>query len=178
MDQAQTLSVLDLPDSLLLNVFTSLPLQSVTCVSLTCSHFSRIALDPQLWKTMFQRDFKSVPLRPKASSWRAEYRRLYDESPAVLCEEVLGHEDEVLHVTFSHNGEMFATCSKDGLVKVWEATTPCTLRFSADMKTRLNWRYTQYSQFNKSDSLLLVAGVVGFGGEFVIFDLNQGYIFV
>ncbi|KAK7094699.1 F-box/WD repeat-containing protein 5-like isoform X2 [Littorina saxatilis] len=182
MGGAQTLSVLDLPDSLHLKVFMSLLLQSVRCVSLTCSRLRRIALDQQLWKTMFQRDFKvpeSVPLSPQASSWRAEYRRLYDESPAVLCEEVLQHKDEVLNVTFSHNGEMFATCSKDGTVKVWNARTPCTLRFTADMKARFQWRYTRSSQFNKSGTLLLVVGVLDFGlhlnGEVAVFDLEQDF---
>jgi len=29
-----------------------------------------------------------------------------------------GHTHQVLHVSFAHNGEMFATCSKDGYVIV------------------------------------------------------------
>lgn len=28
------------------------------------------------------------------------------------------HSHQVLHVSFSHNGRMFATCSKDGYVHV------------------------------------------------------------
>ena len=36
----------------------------------------------------------------------------------MLCEEMNRHKDQVLHVSFSHNGQMFATCSKDGKVMV------------------------------------------------------------
>ena len=61
---------------------------------------------------------QSVPLYPRASSWQSEYKRLLDESPAVLCEELTKHKDQVLHVSFSHNGEMFATSSKDGKIMV------------------------------------------------------------
>ncbi len=51
-------------------------------------------------------------------SWRSEFQRLYDLTPVVCVEERTEHRDEVLHVSFSHDGTMFATCSKDGFVKV------------------------------------------------------------
>ncbi|XP_070197236.1 F-box/WD repeat-containing protein 5-like [Littorina saxatilis] len=175
-----SLHLLDLPDSLLLKVLMSLPLESVKSVSLTCLRFNRITCDEQLWKTLFQRDFKisrSHPMHPRACAWRTEYRRLHDESPAEFCQELTDHDDEVWHVTFSHDGTMFATCSKDGTVKLWNATTPCTLRFTADMRSMM-WSWTHISKFNKSDSLLLVSGCLSNtsrNGKIAIFDLKQEF---
>ena len=74
---------------------------------------------------------------------------------------------------------MFATCSKDGFVnvntykekwlklvlnflffyfQVWNAGYPSTIKYSHNMKD-YSWKYTQFSQFNQSDTLLLVSGV-------------------
>lgn len=36
----------------------------------------------------------------------------------VLTDTLTAHAHQVLHVSFSHNGKMFCTCSKDGLVIV------------------------------------------------------------
>lgn len=36
----------------------------------------------------------------------------------VLTDILTDHSHQVLHVSFSHNGKMFATCSKDGFVIV------------------------------------------------------------
>lgn len=55
---------------------------------------------------------------PGKTSWIAEYRRLIEEIPLVECECLEEHYHQVLHVSFSHNGEMFATTSKDGFVVV------------------------------------------------------------
>lgn len=53
-----------------------------------------------------------------AESWRAEYRRLTNNVPMVMTDVLTFHSHQVLHVSFSHNGKMFATCSKDGFVIV------------------------------------------------------------
>ncbi len=54
-----------------------------------------------------------------SDSWLSEYKRLTDNVPAILTEDINdAHNHQVLHVSFSHNGEMFATCSKDGCVVV------------------------------------------------------------
>lgn len=54
-----------------------------------------------------------------AESWYSEYRRLTYNIPMVLTDDILdAHSHQVLHVSFSHNGKMFATCSKDGFVIV------------------------------------------------------------
>lgn len=53
-----------------------------------------------------------------ASSWKDEYERLSSRIPFVQAQRLNGHTHQVLHVSFSHNGEMFSTCSKDGYVIV------------------------------------------------------------
>lgn len=88
------------------------------------------------------------------------------------------HAHQVLHVSFSHNGKLFSSSSKDGFVKVWNSTYPATIRYSADMK-EYHWNYTQFSQFNNSDTLLLVSGV-HFGahtasGEIAVFNLQSSF---
>jgi len=42
-----------------------------------------------------------------------EYKRLKYHTPLVETEHLKAHTSEVLHVSFSHNGKMFVTCSSD-----------------------------------------------------------------
>lgn len=62
------------------------------------------------------------------------------------------------------------------LFKIWNSTYPAKVQYSHDMK-RFSWKYTQYSQFNQSDTLLLVSGV-HFGiphstsGEIAVFSVQ------
>jgi len=39
-------------------------------------------------------------------------------TPLIETEVLKEHSHQVLHVSFSHNGKMFATCSKDGYILV------------------------------------------------------------
>lgn len=58
-------------------------------------------------------------LIPGAESWHSEYRRLTNNVPMVLTDDLNNaHGHQVLHVSFAHNGKMFATCSKDAFVIV------------------------------------------------------------
>lgn len=52
------------------------------------------------------------------TSWLAEYKRLSYHTPVTQTEILREHSHQVLHVSFAHNGQMFATCSKDGYVLV------------------------------------------------------------
>jgi F-box/WD-40 domain protein 5 len=52
------------------------------------------------------------------TSWFSEYLRLWQHTPILESEVLKGHTHQVLHVSFSHNGKYFATCSKDGYVMV------------------------------------------------------------
>ncbi|KAG8518638.1 F-box/WD repeat-containing protein 5 [Galemys pyrenaicus] len=93
-----------------------------------------------------------------ATSWYEEFRRLYDTVPCVEVQTLREHTDQVLHLSFSHSGYRFASCSKDCTVKVWSNDLTISLLHSADMRP-YNWSYTQFSQFNQDDSLLLASGV-------------------
>ncbi|XP_033732450.1 F-box/WD repeat-containing protein 5-like [Pecten maximus] len=167
-----------LPDNILLHIFSYLPASAVLKASVTCRCWLRVSYDEYLWRSLFYRHWKidrSVFIAPGRSSWLQEYKRLYYHTPVIESEVIRQHSDQVLHVSFSHNGKMFATCSKDGYIRVWNALYPVTLKYKEDMKM-LTWKYTQFSQFNESDSLLLVSGV-HFGanstsGEIAVFSLK------
>lgn len=64
-------------------------------------------------------------------------------------------------------------------LQVWNSNYPCTEKYSQNMK-QFSWKYTQYSQFNQSDTLLLVSGV-HFGspqttsGEIAVFTVDSEY---
>lgn len=58
------------------------------------------------------------PTLTAASSWYEEFRRLYDTVPCVEVQTLREHTDQVLHLSFSHSGYQFASCSKDCTVKV------------------------------------------------------------
>ena len=51
-------------------------------------------------------------------NWRSEFIRLVDETPFVEAEVITKHTDQVLHVSFSHDGKRFATCGKDAFIYV------------------------------------------------------------
>uniref|UniRef100_A0A0A9ZH48 F-box/WD repeat-containing protein 5 n=1 Tax=Lygus hesperus TaxID=30085 RepID=A0A0A9ZH48_LYGHE len=170
------------PDSFLLQVFGYLGSCDLLTAGLTCRTWSRVSYDEMLWKHLFLRDHgldSSTPMAPGKTSWYEEYKRLHYHTPVVCCEVLNHHRHEVLHVSFSHDGTMFATSSKDGFIRVWQATYPVEMKYSYDMKA-FSWKCTQFSQFNKSDTLLLVSGV-HFGtpnttsGEIAVFSLQGGF---
>ncbi|XP_013777104.1 F-box/WD repeat-containing protein 5-like isoform X2 [Limulus polyphemus] len=168
-----------LPDSLLVQVFSHLNAVSLVQVGTVCQSWHRVSCDELLWKKLFHRDWKidsSIPIASGKTSWKSEYKRLKHHTPVLESEVLTDHTHQVLHVSFSHNGDMFASCSKDGYVKVWNTTFPASVRYSSDMKM-YSWNYTQFSQFNESDTLLLVSGV-HFGahtasGEIAVFNLSD-----
>ncbi|KAJ8300704.1 hypothetical protein KUTeg_022223 [Tegillarca granosa] len=167
-----------LPDDIILYVFSFLPASSVLRCSSVCRSWLRVAKDELLWKELFYRHWqidRKIPMAQGKLSWLQEYKRLFYHTPAMKSEVLKQHHDQVLHVCFAHNGTMFATSSKDGFIRVWDAGYPCLLKYKEDMK-KLTWKYTQFSQFNKSDTLLLVSGV-HFGsnstsGEIAVFTVQ------
>lgn len=170
-----------MPDSLLLYIFSHLSAKDLLRARKVCKAWHRVASDEMLWKNIFQKDWKidkNIPIAPGKTSWLSEYKRLKHHTPILETENLTEHSHQVLHVSFSHNGEMFASSSKDGFIKVWNATYPAEVRYSADMKP-FSWNYTQFCQFNESDTLLLVSGV-HFGahtasGEIAVFNLQGNF---
>ncbi|XP_077986994.1 F-box/WD repeat-containing protein 5-like [Glandiceps talaboti] len=171
-----------LPDSLLLHILSYLPSQQLLSSCQVCKHWSKVIRDESLWKQLFYKELKidrSLPLRSTCRSYYKEYQRLKDNIPSQQCQILKEHTDQVLHVSFAHNGSMFATSSKDGTVKVWSAKHPCKVKYNRNMKEMFRWQYTQFSQFNISDTLLLVSGV-HFGpnstsGEIAVFNIYEDF---
>ncbi|XP_061867643.1 F-box/WD repeat-containing protein 5 isoform X1 [Colius striatus] len=150
-----------LPDSVLYEIFLYLGHADVLAAALVCRQWSAVARDEFLWKELFYRYYRvsrDVPRHPAAVSWYDEFRRLYDTIPCVEVQALREHNDQVLHLSFSHSGCLFASCSKDCTVKIWSNELDISLQHSSNMRP-YNWSYTQFSQFNSDDSLLLVSGV-------------------
>ncbi|XP_063698367.1 F-box/WD repeat-containing protein 5 [Culicoides brevitarsis] len=171
-----------MPENVLVKIMMYLEVKEVIDMGCCCKRWFRISRDDWIWRKLFQKDFglplnKKVGLKPGAETWYSEYRRLTYNVPMVLTDVLTAHSHQVLHVSFSHSGKLFCTCSKDGFVIVWNSSYPSTKKYSYDMKT-LSWKYTQFSQFNSTDTLLLVSGV-HFGvqnstsGEIAVFSLDD-----
>ncbi|XP_019331398.2 F-box/WD repeat-containing protein 5 [Alligator mississippiensis] len=150
-----------LPDSVLYEIFLYLDHVDVLSATLVCRQWHAVARDEFLWKELFYRYYRisrEVPRHPVAVSWYDEFQRLYDTIPCVEVQTLREHSDQVLHLSFSHSGYLFASCSKDCTVKIWNNELDISLLHSSNMRP-YNWSYTQFSQFNSDDSLLLVSGV-------------------
>ncbi|XP_050965251.1 F-box/WD repeat-containing protein 5 [Labeo rohita] len=153
-----------LPDSLVLEIFLHLPHKAVLSAGFTCRQWFAVSRDEFLWKELFYNYYcipRSVPRHPAAGSWYREFRRLYDCIPCVEVQILKEHHDQVLHLAFSHRGHRFSSCSKDCTVKLWDTERSdgtISLVHSSSMR-QFNWGYTQFSQFNADDTLLLVSGV-------------------
>ena len=96
---------------------------------MVCKSWLCLAFDELLWKDLFHRHWninRLVTLAPGKQSWVEEYKRLLYHVPTVEIEVVKKHTDEVLHVSFSNNGKMFTTTSKDGFVMVSICYLACT----------------------------------------------------
>ncbi|CAL7939351.1 unnamed protein product [Xylocopa violacea] len=171
-----------MPDSVLLNIFQYLTPRELTIAGEVCKSWHRVSLDEFLWKDLFYQIYKIDPdigIMPGKVSWLEEFKRLTYHTPLLETEELKEHSHQVLHVSFSHNGKMFATCSKDGCIFVWESQYPVRIKYQYDMKT-FSWKCTQFSQFNSSDTLLLVSGVLfgtqlSISGEIAVFKLAPGF---
>lgn len=126
-----------LPYPALFNIFHYLNHKDLTTVSGVCQSWYEVSRDDFLWKALFFRKFeinKSVPIIPGkfkhnftskltkkyclGKTWYEEFKRLFYNVPVIQTETLNDHGHQVLHVSFSHNGKYFATCSKDGYVLV------------------------------------------------------------
>ncbi|XP_020837491.1 F-box/WD repeat-containing protein 5 [Phascolarctos cinereus] len=169
-----------LPDSIIYQIFLSLSHEDVLTAGLVCRQWQAVSRDEFLWKELFYRYYqvaRDVPRHPAAVSWYEEFQRLYDTIPCVEVQTLREHTDQVLHLSFSHTGYLFASCSKDCTVKIWNNDLAISLLHSSNMRP-YNWSYTQFSQFNQDDTLLLVSGVFlgphnSSSGEIAVISLDN-----
>lgn len=82
-----------------------------------------------------------------AKSWKAEYERLISRIPMVKTDELREHAHQVLHVSFSHNGKLFATCSKDGFVIVSKCIMRTGGRQETKVQSRVQYPYLDITHF-------------------------------
>ena len=101
---------------------------------------------------------------------------MVDGVPVGLAQTLTAHEDEVLHVAFSHDGKQISSCSKDHHVLIWNCSEDGHFaeHYRRDM-AQYGWMHTWASQYNRSDTKLLVSGVVNsVGGEVAVFSTGRG----
>ena len=170
----------NLPDSLLLHIFCFLSPNEVVLAGEVCRNWNRVSEDELLWKhllqkTLLNRAGDNIELPVKSSSWFEEYKRIYQTTPVVEGQVLKEHTDEVLHVTFSHDGQLLASSSKDCSVILWRVYDFHRVKMVEKINFEdHNWEYVQFCEFNKTSTLLLVSGVnkmrdLSFRGEFFSF---------
>jgi len=84
-----------------------------------------------------------------------------------LSDLVIGNTT-VFHLSF-----IFFSC----LFQVWEASYPARMKYERFRMEPFSWEYTEFSQFNESDTLLLVSGIYfgsqsNIAGEIAVFHLG------
>ncbi|KYK30373.1 MAG: hypothetical protein AYK23_01210 [Candidatus Proteinoplasmatales archaeon SG8-5] len=68
------------------------------------------------------------PQGPPSDMFNLTVWNLSDYSNWTVNEDTVGHNNEIKDVSFSHNGTLLASCSKDRTLKVWNVTTGALLR--------------------------------------------------
>ena len=155
----------ELPDNLLLHVFCFLSPKEVLLAGEVCRNWHRLSKDELLWKSFLQDTLyktanrKNVDL-PNSSSWFAEFQRIHVKTPVVESQVLKEHTDEVLHVAFSHDGQLLASSSKDRSVILWRVDDCNHVSVAQKINFQQHsWDYVQFCEFNANDTLLLVSGV-------------------
>lgn len=154
----------ELPDNLLLHIFCFLSPKEVLLAGEVCRNWHRLSKDKMLWKFLFQEAFNpsmnKVTLPNSSTSWLAEFQRIRCNTPFVESQVLEEHTDEVLHVAFSHDGQLFASSSKDCSVILWRVNNYDRVGIAQKINFQeYNWEYVQFCEFNANDTLLLVSGV-------------------
>lgn len=168
-----------LPEPVLIIIFRLLPARDVAECGRVCRCWYNASRDEMLWKRLAIRDFKmkhNVTLRNNLCSWQNEYIRLTDAIPRIKVQTIKVHMDEVVHVAFSHDGQDFASSSKDHQVNVFARNGDSgeyKTIFFKDM-SMYNWCHTWAAQYSPNDTKLMVSGVVAsIGGEVAIFSTGR-----
>ncbi|NWQ80166.1 FBXW5 protein, partial [Columbina picui] len=134
------------PDSVLLEIFLYLEPADVLSAGRACRQWHDVARDEFLWKELFYRYYgvsRDVPRHPGARAARGGEP---EPAPAAPCAAPGAMEPRGCPTGTARGG-----C-------IWSNELDISLQHSSNMRP-YNWSYTQFSQFNSDDSLLLVSGV-------------------
>ncbi|XP_062508287.1 F-box/WD repeat-containing protein 5-like [Corticium candelabrum] len=181
------MSWLRIPDEILLKILSYLSEQDLVSLGQVCKRWHVLSQDEYLWKSLLSLHYPyNQPLPSDDSLSRSTpasldvYRSFRDNVASLNVQVATQHSDEVLHVSFSHNGRLVCSTSKDATACLWSVTTAYTLDlvdtlvFFSDLT--LPYKHTVYSEFNQDDTMLLVYGTVDHiptGGIVYIYDLKQ-----
>ena len=165
--QAKTISIwTELPDNLLLGIFCFLSPKELLIAGEVCRNWHRLSKDEMLWKFLLELTLNTdrsnkIKLPYSSSSWFAEFQRIHFKTPFVESQVLKEHTDEVIHVSFSHDGQLLASSSKDGSVILWHIDdyNRVSIRQKIDLRQH-NWEAVLFCEFNANDTLLLVWGSI------------------
>lgn len=102
-------------------------------------HLIELALQSQIDKCIYHNSLNPRP------SLMHDYQVGREELPIGFQQKLLGHQDEVWHVQFSHSGDRLASASKDRSAIIWavppngDARMLLTLKGHPDSVTHLSW---------------------------------------
>jgi F-box/WD-40 domain protein 5 len=187
---------LNLPEELLLRIFSYLPDSDLLSAGCTCSIWYQVSRDSLLWKERLKRRYaithaqcldSSLNAFGETTSFLSVYKLFEEDVPRVCLETKVFHHDEVWHVAFSHNGQLVCSSSRDGSAAIWKVNVQFQLEvydainFTNDGIVDEAWRHVQYSEFNSDDSLLLLSasGVSGstHSGRIAVYHVQAKTLF-
>ena len=157
----------DIPEPVLIKILKRLDIKDVIACSEVCIDWNRASEDQLLWKHHFSRMFgrehndtgieKHFELKSCSTSWKEECIRLIDNVPTVLIQTLKSHTDEVVHVAFSHDGNEFASCSKDNKVIIWKKFLDGYYMPSETIDMSIyDWTCPAQAHYSPSDTKIMV----------------------
>ena len=147
--------------------------------------------DELLWKHLLQ-SHSDIGVQDilgllRAPTWLEEFKWIHLNTPLIESQVLKMHTDEVLHVAFSHDGQLMASSSKDCSIILWLISDDCRFNSKDTCKINFaehhNWDYVQLTEFNSNDTLLLVSGTkkirgINFMGKLKSFSMLSQLIYI
>ena len=171
-----------LPELILVKIYLKLKLSDLYQLAKTNKKFYQIfTKNKLLWKYAFYRDFgKPKKIIENPEDFHKSYKECIDLTPAVSMHLFDDCKDEVLHVSFSPNGQMLAICSKDAVFRVYDAEAPYGQIFQSNMakNNQTHWEWCQAAHFSPNSQNVMVSGVFSrtqpYLGELAVYSIFAG----
>lgn len=174
-----------LNEYLLLTILDKLSLSDLFHVALTCKWWFWTFKQDILWRRRLIRDYgidTNLGLPPGIKSWRSLYKKWFWQTPVLLDQdiEICDHSEEITHVCFSPEGDMFATVGFDLQLFVYKTINPVHSIFEVDFSV-FHWTCAQQCEFNSNGRMLMVSGAKATDllgrtfGEMVVFSVKEEF---